>query len=180
VDDAPLRSAFEAHAAAAANLDPLHRVLAMDFATWLPDDILVKADRMSMAHGLEARAPFLDRALMEYVAALPDADKLDGRTTKAILREAFSDLVPAAVMQGAKKGFGVPLDGWFRAELRDVCRDLLLAPSAKSRAYLAPHYVGRLVDEHLAGAANHGHRLWTLLTFERWLQMLPGWQGRAA
>jgi asparagine synthase (glutamine-hydrolysing) len=155
---------------------PLNRLLAANFHSYLHDDLLVKADRMSMANSLEARAPFLDRALMDYVAALPDDYKLHGGTTKAILREAFDDMVPEEVQYGAKRGFGVPLDGWFRSELRDLMRDTLLSPSALMRPYVSQPYVRRLVDEHLAGAANHGHRLWTLLTFERWLALLPTWR----
>ncbi len=155
---------------------PLNQLLAANFHSYLHDDLLVKADRMSMANSLEARAPFLDRDLMEYVAALPDNFKLDGRTTKAILREAFADLVPSQVQQGAKKGFGVPLDAWFRGELRDRLNDTVLAPSAKLGAYVDQAYVRQLVTEHLERKANHGHRLWTLLTFERWLHLLPGWR----
>ncbi len=155
---------------------PLNQLLAANFHSYLHDDLLVKADRMSMANSLEARAPFLDRDLMEYVAGLPDDQKLSGRTTKAILREAFADLVPAQVQQGAKKGFGVPLDAWFRGELRERLCDTVLAPSAKLRAYVDQAYVQQLVTEHQERKANHGHRLWTLLTFERWLSLLPGWR----
>ncbi|OFW43817.1 MAG: asparagine synthase (glutamine-hydrolyzing) [Acidobacteria bacterium RIFCSPLOWO2_12_FULL_67_14b] len=157
---------------------PLSRLLATNFHSYLHDDLLVKADRMSMANSLEARAPFLDRELMEYVAALPDDYKLHGQTTKAILREAFDDLVPEPVKRGTKKGFGVPLDAWFRGELAGYMRDTLLAPSARLRAYVSQPYVRRLAEEHAAGRANHGHRLWTLLTFERWLALLPGWRPR--
>jgi asparagine synthase (glutamine-hydrolysing) len=156
-------------------LSPLSRLLAANFHSYLHDDLLVKTDRMTMANSLEARAPFLDRALVEYVAGVPDDEKLKGLTTKAILREAFDDMLPAAVKQAPKKGFGVPLDAWFRGELKDMCRDLLLSPSAKLRSYLAQEYVRKLVDDHQAGRANHGHRLWTLLTFERWLHLMPQW-----
>ncbi len=157
---------------------PLSRLLALNFHSYLHDDLLVKADRMSMANSLEARAPFLDRALIEYVAALPDDFKLRGGTTKAILREAFDDLVPEEVKRGPKKGFGVPIDHWFRGELHDYVRDTLLSPSARLRSYLSQEYVRTLVGQHAAGRANHGHRLWTLLTFERWLALLPSWQTR--
>lgn len=158
---------------------PLNRLLAANFHSYLHDDLLVKADRMSMANSLEARAPFLDRALIEYVAALPDHYKLDGQTTKAILREAFADMVPDAVKRAGKKGFGVPLDAWFRGELGNYLRDTLLVPSAHLRSYISQDYVRRLLDDHAAQRANHGHRLWTLLTFERWLALLPGWSARA-
>ena len=155
---------------------PLNQLLAANFHSYLHDDLLVKADRMSMANSLEARAPFLDRALMEYVSGLPDHYKLDGRTTKAILREAFADLIPDPVQRGAKKGFGVPLDAWFRGDLQDYVRDTLLAPAARLRAYVDQDYVRQLVASHLDRRANHGHRLWTLLTFERWLALLPDWR----
>ncbi len=168
-----------AHLANIAGIDgasPLSRLLAANFHSYLHDDLLVKADRMSMANSLEARAPFLDRALVDYAAALPDDYKLQGGTTKAILREAFDVLVPDEVKRGPKRGFGVPLDGWFRGELRDMMRDTLLSPSALMRTYVSQSYVRRLVDDHLAGCANHGHRLWTLVTFERWLALLPTWR----
>jgi len=158
---------------------PLNQLLAANFHSYLHDDLLVKADRMTMANSLEARAPFLDRTLIEYVATLADHDKLRGRTTKAVLRDAFADLVPDVVKRGGKKGFGVPLDSWFRGELHDYVRDLLLAPSARLTAYVSQEYVRELLDTHAAQRANHGHKLWTLLTFERWLALLPDWRGTA-
>ena len=165
--------------AAATQASPLNQLLAANFHSYLHDDLLVKADRMSMANSLEARAPFLDRTLMEYVAGLPDHYKLDGRTTKAILREAFADIIPAEVQRGAKKGFGVPIDAWFRTELRDYLRDNLLGPSARLGSYVDQGYVTTLVNQHLEHRANHGHRLWALLTLERWLALLPAWKARA-
>ena len=154
---------------------PLNRLLAANFHSYLHDDLLVKADRMTMANSLEARSPFLDRELTEYVAGLPDEDKLSGTTTKVILREAFADILPPAVIRAPKKGFGVPLESWFRGELHDMCRDTLLAPSAKLRAFVSQSYLRTLIEDHQTGRANHGHRLWTVLTFERWLQLLPSW-----
>jgi asparagine synthase (glutamine-hydrolysing) len=156
----------------------LSQLLAANFHSYLHDDLLIKADRMSMAASLEARAPFLDRALMEYVATLPDDFKLQGPITKVILRQAFDDLVPDEVKRGGKKGFGVPLDAWFRSDLRGYLGDTLLPASAKMHTYVSPAYTRRLVEEHWSGAANHGHRLWTLLTFERWLALLPSWSSR--
>lgn len=158
----------------------LSRLLAANFHSYLHDDLLVKMDRMSMAVSLEARAPFLDRELVDYVAGLPDEFKLDGRRTKVILREAFAEIIPEEVERGGKKGFGVPLDTWFRAELRSFAHDILLSSGARLGAYVSRPYVKSLLDEHVAGHANHGHRLWTLLTFERWLQLLPAWKARAA
>jgi asparagine synthase (glutamine-hydrolysing) len=155
---------------------PLSRLLAANFHSYLHDDLLVKADRMSMANSLEARAPFLDRALVEYVAGLPDHYKINRGVTKAILRQAFDGMIPDAVKRGGKKGFGVPLDAWFRSELGGYLRDTLLVPSARMTAYVSQSYVSKLFEDHVAGRANNGHRLWTLLTFERWLALLPSWQ----
>jgi asparagine synthase (glutamine-hydrolysing) len=158
-----------------ARASPLSQMLAANFDSYLPDDLLVKTDRCTMANGIEARAPFLDTALVEYVASLPDELKLKGRTTKWILREAFADLIPPGINRRPKTGFGVPLDAWFRGELRDYVRDLLLAPSAASRRYVTAPGLSRLIDDHQAGRANHGHRLWALVCFERWLTLLPEW-----
>jgi asparagine synthase (glutamine-hydrolysing) len=155
---------------------PLSQLLAANFASYLPDDLLVKTDRATMANSLEARAPLLDTALMEYAARLPDRFKLRGGRTKAILRDAFADLIPPEIDRRPKTGFGVPLDAWFRGELRDLVRDTLLAPTAALRRFVRADRVARLVDEHDRRAANHGQRLWSLVSFERWLQLLPAWR----
>jgi asparagine synthase (glutamine-hydrolysing) len=157
----------------------LSKVLHANFKSYLPDDLLVKADRCTMANSLEARAPFLDRELVEYVAALPDHLKLRGSTTKFILRQACADLLPPAVQRRGKMGFGVPLGTWFRGELRDYMRDLLLAPDARYRGMLSESYVRDVVTRHLSGDANLGHQLWSLLCFEQWLRLLPEWSRRA-
>ena len=160
-------------------LSPLSRLLAANFATYLPDDLLVKVDRCTMANALEARAPFLDTALMDYAASLPDDHKLRGRVTKAVLRDAFSDLVPPDIANRAKTGFGVPLDAWFRTELRDFVRDTLLAPSAALGRYVHTDRVRLIIDDHLGGRTNAGQRLWSLVCFERWLKLLPTWSAPA-
>jgi len=154
---------------------PLNRLLAANYASYLPDDLLVKTDRCTMANSLEARCPLLDTVLTEYAASLPDALKLDGKRTKAILRDAFADLIPPDIDRRPKTGFGVPLDAWFRGELREYVRDVLLSPSAASRTFVTPAAVAQLIDSHQHGAANVGHRLWTLVCFERWLQQLRSW-----
>jgi len=152
---------------------PLNQLLLANFSSYLPDDLLAKVDRCTMANSLEARAPFLDRELMEYVATLPDHYKLDGPRSKAILRDAFADLIPAEVDRRPKSGFGVPLDAWFRGELRSYVHDLLLSPQARYRDYLDAAVVHDTVARHDAGRANEGQRLWALIAFERWLQLLP-------
>jgi asparagine synthase (glutamine-hydrolysing) len=153
----------------------LSKILSINFNTYLLDDLLIKTDRCTMANSLEARAPFLDTALMEYVARLPDAMKLSRGRTKIILREAFDDLIPAVIQRRPKMGFGIPFGLWFRGALRDVLHDHLLSPQARYRDYLSPAYVHRLVRRHDEGEADLGLPLWTLLSFEIWLRSFPGW-----
>jgi asparagine synthase (glutamine-hydrolysing) len=156
----------------------LSQALHANFTSYLADDLLVKTDRCTMANSLEARSPFLDRELVEYVASLPDDLKLQSGRTKVILREAFHDLLPPAIDRRGKMGFGVPLGTWFRGELRDYMRDLLLAPDARYRDMLSGTYVERLVARHLAGGANLGQQLWAVICFELWLRLLPEWTRR--
>ncbi|HWI20776.1 MAG TPA: asparagine synthase (glutamine-hydrolyzing) [Vicinamibacterales bacterium] len=151
----------------------LSQLLLANFSSYLADDLLVKADRCTMANSLEARSPFLDRELMEYVATLPDHFKLDGSRTKAILRDAFADIIPREIDRRPKTGFGVPLDTWFRGELRELAGDILLSPNAKYRDYISADVVTRTLHRHWSGDGNDGQRLWALITFERWLQLLP-------
>ena len=150
----------------------LSKLLYVNFTTYLPDDLLVKLDRSTMAHSLEGRSPFLDRQLAEYVAALPDDFKLRRGKTKYILKAAFADLLPTKILHRGKRGFGVPLGAWFRGELRTYIQDLLLSPTALSREYLQPAFVSRLVQEHVEGVRDHGNRLWALLSFEVWLRLV--------
>ena len=159
-------------------LTPLSQLLHANFRSYLLDDLLTKTDRCTMANALEARSPFLDRQLTEYAAGLPDSWKLHGRQTKVILREAFADLVPPAVSSRPKMGFGVPLDAWFRNELREPLCDELLAPDARYRQFLNAAAVQSLVRRHLAREVHAGLQLWTLFCFERWLRLLPSWTDR--
>jgi asparagine synthase (glutamine-hydrolysing) len=153
----------------------LSKILSINFNTYLVDDLLIKTDRCTMASSLEARSPFLDTALMEYVAGLPDAMKLSRGRTKVILREAFEDLIPADIQRRGKMGFGIPFGLWFRGTLRDALHDHLLSPQARYRDYLSTAYVHRLVKRHDEGGADLGLPLWTLLSFEIWLRSFPGW-----
>jgi asparagine synthase (glutamine-hydrolysing) len=176
--DAPLdwqRSVF----AASAGRAPLLRVLEHNFRTYLPYDLLVKADRCSMAHSLEARSPFLDTALIEYATTLPPAYLRRGRDTKRVLKAAFADLLPPAIMNRGKMGFGVPLGTWFRADLRDYLRDRLSA-GARIYDWLERAAVTRLLDEHERRERDHGQKLWALLTLEIWLRSLASERTRAA
>jgi asparagine synthase (glutamine-hydrolysing) len=163
-----------------AGLTPLGQLLHANFRSYLLDDLLVKTDRCSMANSLEARSPFLDRELTEYAAGLPDRLKLTGWQTKRVLKEAFADLLPEQISTRGKMGFGVPLDSWFRSSLSGYLKDNLLAPDACYQTYLSRRRVETLVDTHLSGRANLGLQLWSLLTFERWLRLLPEWVGDRA
>jgi len=147
----------------------LSRLLYLNARTYLLDDLLPKMDRMSMAHALETRSPFLDRALAQYVATLPDDLKRRGRHGKVVLKKAVADLLPSAILVRKKHGFGVPLGAWFRGELRPLVQDTLLDDSRVGRRLDAAVIQG-LFEEHVAGRADRGHQLWTLLTLELWMR----------
>jgi asparagine synthase (glutamine-hydrolysing) len=170
-----LRSLRRSQRSATPGMSTLSRLLLVNFDTYLLDDLLVKVDRCTMANSLEARSPFLDTALIEYVAGLPDRMKLARGRTKIILREAFADLIPEQIQRRGKMGFGIPFGQWFRGALRQQMDDLLLASDARYVEYLSRDYVRALVRRHHAGAADLGLQLWTILTFEIWLRALPAW-----
>lgn len=150
--------------------DLLNRLLYVNFKTYLHDDLLVKMDRMTMAHALEARSPFLDTALIEFVAKLPPRLKLKGWRLKYILKEAFRDLLPAAILGRRKHGFGVPLGAWFSQDLRETVHDALLASDAAVKGILNQERVREIYSLHLSGKRDLGHQLWALLTLEVWLR----------
>jgi asparagine synthase (glutamine-hydrolysing) len=169
VDRERLFSSYRDALATADGASPLSRLLYLNARTYLLDDLLPKMDRMTMAHGLEARSPLLDRALFEYVATLPDRLKRRGGRGKLVLKEAVRDLLPPSILRRGKQGFGVPLGVWFRGELRPMVEDTLGAEPRLGRR-LRKDAVRAIVDEHLSGRADRGHELWTLLTLELWLR----------
>ena len=138
----------------------------LDLQTYLPGDLLLKADLASMAHSLELRSPFLDHEVVALGLALPDHLKTRGREGKVALRRAFAHDLPPDVAARGKTGFGVPLGRWFRHDLRELARDVL----ATERGWFDANTVVRLLDEHESGRADHGHRLWCLLMLELWLR----------
>ena len=140
----------------------------LDARTYLPDDLLVKADRASMATSLELRSPLLDHRVLELGISLPDSLRWSGRRGKVALRRAFAHLVPKELAARGKTGFGVPLGTWFRGPLRELAGDVLLGPRARARGQLRPAAVERLLAEHARGERDHGHRLWCLLVLELW------------
>lgn len=159
-----LRAAFRAGDAES----DLDRLLYADTVTYLPCDLLVKLDRMSMAHALEARSPFLDQAVMELAAGLPAKLKLKGSTSKAILKKAVAGRLPEEILRRGKQGFGVPIESWFRRELKDWTSGLLLEARTRDRGYFDTGRVRTLLDEHRSGRADHSHRIWALLVLEIW------------
>ncbi len=140
----------------------------LDIRTYLPGDLLLKADLASMAHSLEVRSPLLDHAVLELGIALPDRLKVDGRRGKVALRRAFADALPPLVATRGKTGFGVPIARWFREDLRTLTGDVLLGETARARGLFRPGPVARLLHEHVSGRADHAHRLWCLLMLELW------------
>ncbi|OGP66150.1 MAG: asparagine synthase (glutamine-hydrolyzing) [Deltaproteobacteria bacterium RBG_13_53_10] len=149
-------------------VDPIGQLLYVNTKTYLPGDLLVKTDRMTMANSLEARCPFLDQELVEFAARIPTDLKLRGLTKKYILKEALKGIVPREIIHRKKHGFGVPVGRWFQNELKDYLREILLSSQALRRGYFKEETLRRLIDEHQSGRREHGHRLWALLTFEMW------------
>jgi asparagine synthase (glutamine-hydrolysing) len=147
----------------------LSRILYANARTYLLDDLLPKMDRMTMAHGLEARSPFLDRALVEYVAGLPDHLKRRGARGKVVLKHALARLLPPQTLARPKQGFGVPVGDWFRGPLRPMAEDLLLG-RPRLAALLRGEALKGLMQEHLSCRFDRGHQLWALLTLELWLR----------
>ncbi len=151
---------------------PLAQLLYLNYCTYLPEDLLVKMDRMSMAHSLEARSPFLDAKLTEFAGRLPDRFKVRGLTTKVVLREAFKDLVPERITHRAKMGFGVPLGDWFRGELRPLIDAHLTPDRAPIFDQLDRDAVRLVVQQHMEGGRDRSQQLFCLLTLSSWLRTL--------
>jgi asparagine synthase (glutamine-hydrolysing) len=147
--------------------DPLNRILGVDLGTYLCDDILTKVDRMSMAHSLEVRAPLLDHKLVEFVATLPPAWKLNRGIAKVLLRRALDGVVPREAFARPKHGFISPIGRWLRRELAEYVEDTICSPRAAERGYFDPRAVRTLWDAHRRGQ-DFAHEIWMLLVLEIW------------
>jgi len=156
---------FYAKAPAYTRLD---RTLYTDIKTYLAGDLLVKADRMTMANSLEGRSPFLDHVLVEWAAKLPTQYKLRGRRGKVLLRKAFAQMLPTEVLHHSKQGFGIPVGAWLRGPLESWTRDLLLAPDSALSGWFQREALVRIIAEHQAGKQDHGKRLWALVCLATW------------
>src|SRR6266446_9570476 len=142
-----------------------------DIHTYLPDDLMVKVDVASMAHGLEARSPLLDHVLMEWAVGLPDEVKMVRGVTKALFKSAMEPYLPHELLYRPKMGFSCPVDHWFRNELKELAHDTLLSQSARERGLFRPDYIRLLLDEHCSFTRDHHTRLWALLMLELWFRM---------
>jgi len=140
----------------------------VDTTTYLPGDLLVKADRMSMAHGLEVRSPFLDHHLMDFASTIPSEYSISGRSGKQVLKKAYADLVPDEISRRPKAGFTVPVGEWINGPLRNLTRDLLLSPDAEVSRVIRPEFIAKMVDQHASRRYNHAVRLWNLICLETW------------
>jgi len=150
------------------------QMMRFDLETYLPEDVLTKVDRMSMAHSIESRVPLLDNAVIDFANALPSSLKIKNGRRKHILKEVASQLLPDGLVNRVKQGFGVPLGVWFRGGLKELFADTLLSPAALQRGYFEPRFVTRIVNEHLSGRRDHTLRLWQLVVFERWHRQYLG------
>ena len=156
------------HFARFSTLPPHSRMMRFDFETYLPEDVLTKVDRMSMAHSIESRVPLLDNEVIDFAATLPAHFKIHNGRRKHVLKEALRGLLPASILDRRKQGFGVPLDVWFRGNLTGMFADVLGSARTRQRGFFEPAFVQRLVQEHLSGRRDHTLRLWQLLVFELW------------
>jgi asparagine synthase (glutamine-hydrolysing) len=154
-----------------AGWDPLDRMLHVDTRFYLPNDMLVKVDRMSMACSLEARVPFLDHELVELAARIPAAIKFRGREKKYLLKRALRGTVPDIVLDGPKRGFNVPVPLWLRGPLRPLVEETLGEARQRRLGLFRPAVVARLWREHLEEKRDHSFALWGLLTFTLWHEL---------
>lgn len=159
----PLRRLHDA----SRNFSFVDRMLYIDTKTWLPDELLIKADKMTMANSLELRVPLLDHVVLEFAASLPDDQKVNGLTTKHIAKKALASRVPARILNRKKAGFPVPCESWLANGLRSWVRDLLFDPRTTSRGYFNPRTIEGLVREN-ERTAQFGKEVFCLLTLELW------------
>jgi asparagine synthase (glutamine-hydrolysing) len=148
--------------------DPLNRALFLDLETLLPDQVLAFVDRLSMAHSVEVRPPFLDHRLVEFVAGLPGGVKIKGGRVKHILKEAVADLLPAELLARPKEGFIMPVNEWLIGSLKDYVQATLAPERLARHGLFSPAAIRQLLDSHYTGAANRGNQIWNLLMLQLW------------
>jgi asparagine synthase (glutamine-hydrolysing) len=148
--------------------DELARLQDVDLGIYLVDDLLVKTDRASMTHSLEARVPYLDTVVTNLALALPTRHKIRGLSKKVLLRKAAAPLLPAEIVRGKKRGFSIPAAAWLRGELEPFARETLSREALHRQGFFSPEVVGRLLDDHVAGREDRSRQLWGLLAFTLW------------
>jgi asparagine synthase (glutamine-hydrolysing) len=163
-----LREIFCAHLKAVQSASPLNQMLYADAKVWLPDDLLLKADKMTMANSLELRVPFLDHKLVEFAATLPDESKLSGTSGKSLLRKLMQDVLPRPILERPKKGFSIPLASWLRGPLRQFTRDHLQGSSFACGTGMERAEITRIIREHEQGRIDRSQEIWSLLVFHFW------------
>lgn len=166
--DPELANFIEGLFATSSGWDHLSRMLYFDTKTWLVDDLLIKADRMSMATSIELRVPFLDHRLVEYAASMPSKYKLKGLDPKYILKQVVKNRLPESVIKRKKMGFPTPLEIMFRGELYDYARDILLSEQATGRGYFEKTAVENLLQAHKKGTSKNEREIWQLVVLEEW------------
>jgi asparagine synthase (glutamine-hydrolysing) len=150
----------------------LARLQDVDLGIYLADDLLVKTDRMSMAHSLEARVPYLDPVVSDLALALPTKHKVRGLSKKRLLRAAAAELIPGELLRARKRGFSIPAAAWLRGELEPLAREVLAPERTRSQGYFDPAFVARLLDEHVARRQDHSRQLWGLMSFSLWAEQM--------
>jgi asparagine synthase (glutamine-hydrolysing) len=150
--------------------DELARLQDVDLGVYLVDDLLVKTDRASMAHSLEARVPYLDSVVTNLALALPTRHKIRGLSKKVLLRKAAAPLLPREIVHGKKRGFSIPAAAWLRGELEPFARETLSADALRRQGFFRPEKVNRLIDDHVAGREDLSRQLWGLLAFNLWYE----------
>jgi asparagine synthase (glutamine-hydrolysing) len=151
--------------------DPLRQLMDVDFATQLPDDLLLLTDKMSMAVSLECRVPLLDQRLVELAARMPGSLKMHGGELKHVMKRALAGVLPNDILYREKRGFGAPMGAWLRAELSPVLRDVLSRESILSRGLLDPDAIERTIREHEQQTADRTDHLLSLINLEIWCRL---------
>ncbi len=162
---------YREHYAATAGAPELARLQEIDLNVYLPSDLLVKTDRASMAHSLEARVPFLDAAVADVALALPSSQKVRGFDKKRLLREALEPLLPREVTHGRKQGFSIPAARWLRSELEPFARDLLSPARVREQGWFDAGVVTAIVDRHAGGREDLSRQIWGLMAFSLWHEL---------
>jgi asparagine synthase (glutamine-hydrolysing) len=159
---------YREHYAETAGAPELARLQELDLNVYLPSDLLVKTDRASMAHSLEARVPFLDKAVSDVALALPTSQKVRGFDKKRLLRKALEPLLPREVTRGRKQGFSIPASAWLRGELEPFAREVLSPARVREQGWFDPDVVTAIVDRHVAGREDLSRQIWGLMAFSLW------------